>query len=139
MDLLKIADHMNRHPVTFTEEMSVEEAVNKLILAGQLGGPVINKEKKVIGFVSEQDCLSRMLSGTYHLQQAASVKDVMRTEVLTVKSYHGIVDLAQTMLMAKPKVYPVVDDDGYLQGVISRTDVLRAIDLELHSHYKAVS
>lgn len=139
MDLLKIADHMNRHPVTFTEEMSVEEAVNKLILAGQLGGPVINKEKKVIGFVSEQDCLSRMLSGTYHLQQAASVRDVMRTEVLTVKSYHGIVDLAQTMLMAKPKVYPVVDDDGYLQGVISRTDVLRAIDLELHSHYKAVS
>lgn len=130
---------MNRHPVTFTEEMSVEEAVNKLILAEQLGGPVINKEKKVIGFVSEQDCLSRMLSGTYHLQQSASVKDVMRTEVLTVKSYHGIVDLAQTMLQAKPKVYPVVDDDGYLLGVISRTDVLRAIDLELHSHYKAVS
>lgn len=130
---------MNRHPVTFTEEMSVEEAVNKLILAEQLGGPVINKEKKVIGFVSEQDCLSRMLSGTYHLQQSASVKDVMRTEVLTVKSYHGIVYLAQTMLQAKPKVYPVVDDDGYLLGVISRTDVLRAIDLELHSHYKAVS
>lgn len=130
---------MNRHPVTFTEEMSVEEAVNKLILAEQLGGPVINKDKKVIGFVSEQDCLARMLSGTYHLQQAASVKDVMRTEVLTVKSYHGIVDLAQTMLLAKPKVYPVVDDDGYLLGVISRSDVLRAIDLELHSHYKAVS
>jgi len=139
MDLLKISDHMNRHPVTFTEDMSVEEAVNKLILAEQLGGPVINKEKKVIGFVSEQDCLSRMLSCTYHLQQSASVKDVMRTEVLTVKSYHGIVDLAQTMLMSKPKVYPVVDDDGYLLGVISRTDVLRAIDLELHSHYKAVS
>ena len=130
---------MNRHPVTFTEEMSVEEAVNKLILAEQLGGPVINKEKKVIGFLSEQDCLARMLSGTYHLQQSASVKDVMRTEVLTVKPYLGIVDLAQTMLLAKPKVYPVVDDDGYLLGVISRTDVLRAIDLELHSHYKAVS
>ena len=108
MDLLKISDHMNRHPVTFTEEMSVEEAVNKLILAEQLGGTVINKEKKVIGF-------------------------------LTVKSYHGIVDLAQTMLQAKPKVYPVGDDDGYLLGVISRSDVLRAIDLELHSHYKAVS
>jgi predicted transcriptional regulator len=139
MDLLKISDHMNRHPVTFNEEMSVEEAVNKLILADQLGGPVIDRDKKVIGFVSEQDCLSRMLSGTYYLQQSASVKDVMRVDVLTVKSYHGIVDLAQTMLQAKPKVYPVVDDDGYLLGVISRTDVLRAIDLELHSHYKAVS
>ncbi|MFN3428756.1 MAG: CBS domain-containing protein, partial [Candidatus Sericytochromatia bacterium] len=35
--------------------------------------------------------------------------------------------------------YPVVDDNGILVGVISRTDVLRAIDQELHSHYRAVS
>ena len=134
MDLLKISDHMNRHPVTFTEEMSVEEAVNKLILAEQLGGPVINKAKKVIGFVSEQDCLARMLSGTYHLQQAASVKDVMRTEVLTVKSYHGIVDLAQTMLMSKPKVYPVVEH-GKVIGTINRTNVLKAMNIYMQQCY----
>ena len=139
MNLLKVSDHMNRHPVTFNQDMTLEAAVDRLTDVAQLGGPVVDTAHKVVGFLSEQDCLSRMLSCTYHLQQSASVKDVMRTEVLTVKSYHGIVDLAQTMLMSKPKVYPVVDDDGYLLGVISRTDVLRAIDLELHSHYKAVS
>ncbi|MFC4656497.1 MULTISPECIES: CBS domain-containing protein [Rheinheimera] len=139
MDLLKVADHMNRHPATFNREMSVEEAVNKLIIAEQLGGPVVDAQKKVIGFISEQDCLARMLSDTYHLAQSATVGDVMRADVLTVKSYDGIVDLAQTMLQAKPKIYPVVDDNGLLLGVISRSDVLRAIDLELHAHYKAVS
>jgi len=139
MDLLKIADHMNRHPATFSREMSVEAAVNKLILAEQLGGPVIDEDRRVIGFISEQDCLARMLSDTYHLAQSATVGDVMRSDVLTVKAYDGIVDLAQVMLLAKPKIYPVVDDNGSLLGVISRSDVLRAIDLELHAHYKAVS
>ena len=50
----------------------------------------------------------------------------------------GIIDLAQIMLKSKPKLYPVVDDDGYLLGIITRSDVLGAIDKELHSHYGKV-
>ena len=107
--------------------------------AGQLGGPVIDKHHKVVGFLSEQDCLARMLLSSYHDQVSAHVGDVMRSEVLTVKPNTSIIDLAQQMLGAKPKIYPVVDDNGVLVGVISRTDVLRAIDQELHSHYRAVS
>lgn len=139
MNLLKVADQMNLHPVTFTAEMTLEAAVELLTDAGQLGGPVIDKNKKVVGFLSEQDCLQRMLLSSYHDQVSAHVRDVMRTEVLTVKPYTGIIDLAQQMLGAKPKIYPVIDDNGVLVGVISRTDVLRAIDQELHSHYRAVS
>ncbi|GGW58282.1 CBS domain-containing protein [Alishewanella tabrizica] len=138
MDLLKVADYMNRHPVTFDADMPVEMAVDRLIKGRQTGGPVIDAERKIIGFLSEQDCLARMLMSTYHDQQSASVADVMRQEVLTVKAYDGIIDLAQIMLAAKPKVYPVVDDNGYLVGIITRTDVLAAIDKELHSHYGKV-
>lgn len=138
MDLLKVADYMNRYPVTFSAEMPVEMAVDRLIRGRQTGGPVIDEQKKIMGFISEQDCLQRMLMSTYHDQQAARVGDVMNTEVLTVKSYDGIIDLAQTMLKAKPKLYPVVDDDGHLLGIITRSDVLAAIDKELHSHYGKV-
>ena len=139
MNLLKVADQMNRHPVTFHAEMTLETAVDKLTDAGQLGGPVVDDQNKVVGFLSEQDCLARMLLSSYHDQVSAHVRDVMRMDVLTVKPYTGIIDLAQQMLGAKPKIYPVVDDNGLLVGVISRTDVLRAIDQELHSHYRAVS
>lgn len=138
MDLLKVADYMHRHPVTFTADMPVEMAVARLIKGRQTGGPVIDEHKKIIGFISEQDCLQRMLMSTYHDQQAARVADVMNTAVLTVKDYDGIIDLAQIMLKAKPKLYPVVDDDGYLLGIITRSDVLGAIDKELHSHYGKV-
>lgn len=138
MDLLKVADYMHRHPVTFTVDMPVELAVDRLIKGRQTGGPVVDSNNKIIGFVSEQDCLARMLMSTYHDQQSARVADVMSVEVLTVKAYYGIIDLAQMMLKTKPKVYPVVDDDGYLLGIITRTDVLGAIDKELHSHYRRV-
>lgn len=139
MNLLKVADYMNRHPVTFNVDMPVELAVDRLIKGHQTGGPVVDADKKIIGFLSEQDCLARMLMSTYHDQQSARVSDLMQTEVLTVKPYHGIIDLAQIMLHAKPKLYPVVDDDGYLLGIITRSDVLAAIDKELHSHYGKVN
>ncbi|WP_019674187.1 CBS domain-containing protein [Arsukibacterium perlucidum] len=138
MDLLKVADYMHRHPVTFTVDMPVELAVDRLIKGRQTGGPVVDSNNKIVGFVSEQDCLARMLMSTYHDQQSARVAEVMSVEVLTVKAYYGIIDLAQMMLKTKPKVYPVVDDDGYLLGIITRTDVLGAIDKELHSHYRRV-
>lgn len=139
MDLLKVADHMHHHPVTFDAAMTLEKAVALLSAAGQIGGPVLDQQRKVIGFLSEQDCLARMLLSSYHDQVSAHVNDVMRTDVLTVKPYTGIIDLAQQMLGAKPKIYPVVDDNGVLVGIISRTDVLRAIDQELHSHYRVAS
>lgn len=139
MNSLKVADFMHRYPVTFTADMPIEMAVDRLIQTKQLGGPVIDAERNIIGFISEQDCLSQMLMSTYHNQQASKVCDAMHKEVLTVRPYEDIIDLAQLMLLAKPKLYPVVDDNECLIGIISRTDVLGAIDKELHSQYRKVT
>lgn len=136
MESLKVSDYMNHRPVAFSEDMPVELAVEKLIQTSQTGGPVINNHKKLIGFLSEMDCMAAMLESTYHCEQTASVGEVMRREVLSVKEYHSVIEVAQMMLdPQKPKVYPVVDDDGFLLGSLSRTDVLRAIDAQLHSCY----
>lgn len=136
MESLQISDYMNRHPVTFTSEMPVAEAVERLLTTRQSGGPVLDGNNKVIGFVSEQDCLEQMIASTYYREQVARVKNIMRVEVLSVKPYGSILELAQQMLDVKPKIYPVLDDDGYLLGTISRTDVLRAIDVQLRDGYR---
>ena len=136
MDFLKVADHMDRHPVTFEREMTLEAAVDRIVKSGKIGGPVVNHQQQVIGFLSEQDCLAKMLIDSYHDQMTAYVADVMRSEVVTVNADTSIIELAQLMLKPKPKLYPVVGDNQCLLGVISRSDVLRAIDLEMHSHYR---
>lgn len=136
MESLKVSDHMNHRPVTFTSNMPVAEAVERLLEGKQTGGPVIDTHNKVIGFLSEQDCLVQMIESSYYREQVALVKDIMRTEVLAIKPYTSVIELAQQMTTAKPKVYPVVDDDGYLLGTINRSNLLHAIDLQLRDGYK---
>lgn len=136
MESLKVSDYMNPRPVTFSRDMTVALAVERLLQAHQTGGPVINEHRKLVGFLSEQDCLTKMLESSYYREQVARVAEIMRTEVLSIKPYMSIIELAQQMLHEKPKVYPVVDDDGYLLGSITRSQVLHAMDIQLHAGYK---
>ena len=135
MESLSVGDYMNKSPVTFTTDMPVVEAVERLLTVHQTGGPVLDENNMVIGFLSEQDCLAQMLASSYYNEQISLVKDIMRTEVLSIKPYMSVLELAQQMLLAKPKFYPVVDDDGFLLGSINRTAVLNAIDVQFKASY----
>jgi len=137
MDALQIEQYMNHYPVTFTKEMVIEEASLRFLKTKQIGGPVIDEQGKLIGFLSESDVLEKMLASIYYNEHTKSVSDIMRHEVLSVKPYGSIVELAQQMVQAnKPKVYPVVDDDGNLVGTICRNEVLKAIDQYMRSKFK---
>ena len=139
MESLLIKDYMNHYPVTCTPEMVVEEASLRFLKTKQIGGPVINKKKAVIGFLSESDILAKMLASIYHNEHTTDVEGLMNKDVLSVKPYDSIVELAQSMLGNKPKVYPVVDDDGHLLGTICRNDVLKAIDQHMKVSFHAGS
>ena len=126
MESLKVKEYMNHYPVTFTENMSLEEASLRFLKTKQIGGPVIDANYKLLGFISEDDILGRMLETIYFNENVAFIKDIMRTEVLSVKPYDSIIELGQNMLKNKPKVYPVIDDEDNLLGTISRNEVLQA-------------
>lgn len=138
MHSMKVADFMRRRPVVFTEDLPIEAAVERLLQSHQRGGPVVDAQHKVIGFLSEQDCLAAMLRDTYHKEISANVGDCMyRGEVLSVFADDSITDIAQRMDTKKPKVYPVLDDaTKQLVGVITRTDVLGAIDQYFQDSYR---
>lgn len=136
MESLKVSDYYNKHPVSFTTAMPVAQAVEKLLQGNQTGGPVVNERNHLVGFLSEQDCLAQMVESSYYREQVAQVQDIMAKDVLSVKPYHSVIEVAQMMVQQKPKVYPVVDDDGILLGTINRADVLRAIDVQLNDGYK---
>ncbi|ALO35141.1 hypothetical protein CMT41_10725 [Colwellia sp. MT41] len=136
MKSIRIEDYMNKHPVTFTIDMSVAEASEKLIDSPQNGGPVLDVYQRVIGFLSEQECLIHLLEDTYLSEPHATVADMMRTDVLTVGCENSVVDLAQQMTKNKPKLYPVVDENKRLLGIITRSDILKAINIHLRSFYQ---
>lgn len=136
MESLQVKDYMNLYPVTFTANMAIEEASLGFLKTKQMGGPVVDENQRLIGFLSESDVLSKMIESIYFNQHTTEVRDLMQKEVLSVKPYDSIFELGQQMLLNKPKVYPVVDDDGNLLGTISRNDVLLAIDKHLRSGFQ---
>ncbi len=137
MESLKIEEYMNHYPVTFTADMAVEEASLRFLKTKQIGGPVIDGNGKLIGFLSESDVLAKMLETIYYNEHVADVADLMRKEVLSMKPYDSVLELGQLMLKNKPKVYPVVDDDGNLLGTICRNDVLHAIDKHMRANLQS--
>jgi CBS domain-containing protein len=136
MESLQVSDYMNTHPVKLHIEMPVAEAVETLLTSGQSGGPVVDIKGKVVGFLSEQDCIAQMIASSYYREQICRVSDIMKTPVMTIKPYMSVIELAQLLIKEKPRVYPVVDDDGVLQGCINRSAVLKAIDVQLRDGYQ---
>lgn len=126
MESLKAKDYMQTRPITFGADMMVQAAVAKFLNSHQLGGPVVDALGHLVGWVSEQDCIAVMLKEAYYDEPMAQVKDVMRKEVLAVGPDTSILELAEMMMGHKPKIYPVVDE-GRLLGVISRHNVMQAI------------
>lgn len=131
MDSVSIKDLMSTRFATIHPEMPVVEASSNLIKLDMLGSPVTDDDGTLVGWISERECLQAALQVVYHNQRVATVKDLMQSEVLTVSLTDDVLSLAQQMLAAKPKIYPVVDAANKVVGVISRRHILNMLDQKL--------
>jgi CBS-domain-containing membrane protein len=102
--------------------------------------PVIDEHEKVIGIVSEADLLAKealtdpgLLTGVLHhgdvrKAEGLTAGDLMTPRAVTVRPEDSVEHAAQLMHFLKVKRMPVVDADGGLVGLVSRTDVLAVYD-----------
>ncbi len=92
MNSLKVKDYMTLQAVTFTVDMSLSAALNKVMKSVVMGGPVINEKEEVIGFLSEQDLLDKLVKASYHCQDSYTVGECMHSDVLSVSSDMSIIE-----------------------------------------------
>jgi len=133
MKLAKVKEYMKECEVTFDKDMDIALAVERMLATHQSGGPVVDEQLKVIGFLSEQDCLQKMIESSYTGESTDTVASIMQTDTLVLTIENSIMGLAEQMTLPKPKVYPVVDENEKLIGIITRRDVLTALDEYFHS------
>lgn len=122
-----VKDVMSRHPTAVALGTDLTEVVEILLRQRTTGLPVVDAEGKVVGFISEQDCLRSLLVSSYHHEGAVRVEDVMFNSPLTVKPDDSVVEAAELMVRQKPKIYPVIDNAGQLVGVLHRGQVLEVL------------
>lgn len=113
--------------VTFHPDQNINEVIDIIIDKKISGGPVLDEEGKLVGIISERDCLRLIVDQAYHNQphDAPKVSDYMTKKVKTISSDSDIVNAATEFLNIPVRRLPIVKD-GVLLGQVSRRDILRA-------------
>ena len=122
-----VRDYMTTRLLTFTPDMEVMAALRLLVTRGHSGAPVVEDDGRIVGMLSEKDCLKVAVLANYEGVSPGVVRDFMSTKVASVSPDISLLEVAGRFIDAPFKRFAVVENDK-LVGQISRSDVLRAID-----------
>jgi CBS domain-containing protein len=120
--------YMLKHPARVHPDDSLFHAIHLILVERISGVCVVDDDGRLVGLLSELDCLRGVLSATYNDTAIGTVREFMTsTGIQTAQLGDDIVDIAQDMLEHKRRRRPVVDRDGRLVGQISIRQILRAV------------
>src|SRR5215471_5373721 len=148
--MMHATDVMTTRVITVDENATVPEAAKLLATHGISAVPVVDKDDRVIGMVSEGDLLHRAeigterrrswwlemmsstnrLAGEYIKSHSGKVKDVMTRDVLSVTEDTPVADIAVLLETNRIKRVPVLRD-GKLVGIVSRANLVRALAMTI--------
>jgi CBS-domain-containing membrane protein len=143
---MQAVDVMTRDVITVGEGASVTEVAKLLAEHGISAVPVVDRDRRVIGMVSEGDLLHRAETGTerrrawwldmvaatnqlareYVKTHSQTVRDVMTRDVISVTETTPLADIAVLLETRAIKRVPVLRD-GRLVGIVSRANLVRAL------------
>ncbi len=147
---MKAKTIMNKDVITVMPQDTVTNLV-KLLLDNRISGvPVIDEDKKVVGIVSETDLIYPekslhmpafipildsivFLEGFKEMEKeikkmaAYRVEDIMVKDVITVNEDSEIQEIVNIMINRRINRIPVVNDEGKLVGIITRSNILKHI------------
>ena len=146
---LTAADIMQPNVVTVKEDTSVRELAELLSKKKISGAPVVDDQNRVVGIVSEGDLVLQdadihfphyieLLGNIIYLESvkkyeerlrkvaAASVSEIMTTDVISVQKGASVHEVATLMTDKKVNRLPVLDGN-ILVGIVTRADLVRAV------------
>ncbi len=142
---MRVRDIMTSAVVTCRPDATFQQLVGLMLDHGISGVPVVDADRRPIGIVTAADLVSReAFGGRRSLLEAATdvvagraentwatkaramtAADLMTAPVRTVRLDDLVRLAAARMVTTGVKRLPVVNDDGRVVGIVSRSDVLR--------------
>ncbi len=152
---MKVKDIMTKKVISLREGDHIESVIKRFARHRITGAPVIDKNKKVIGIVTESDIIRAIDVYTPKIRidtdsmfgvviavldkkhdefssikkelRKATVKDFMENTVVTISPEESITSAIRLMNKYEIKRLPVVKKNK-LVGIISRVDVIMALE-----------
>ena len=123
-------DVMNTKLIYVTPSTSLKKVIQTLIKRDISGVPVVNRAKRLVGIVTEEDL---MLTWHYFNREKTSIaiKDchvhdspLIIEKVITATEDMPIGEIIKTLIYKRIKRIPIVKE-GKLVGIVSRRDILK--------------
>jgi acetoin utilization protein AcuB len=130
-----VGDRMSKNLITAGPEMTIFEA-QKLMMEKKIRHlPVIDGVGKLIGIVSDRDVRDAMPSSllkkpdyeiTLGKIGSHPIGDIMTKKPMAIYAYYTLQDTLLVMQSRKVGALAVIDEEGYLKGILSTRDLLKA-------------
>jgi CBS domain-containing protein len=127
-----VGQFMDKSFITLTPDMDVYKAIDIMLKEGITGAAVLDKKERIVGVLSEKDCLRTLVHGAYSGLPSGKVSDFMSENPETVHADLDVFSVADKFLHRTFRRLLVVDEDKKLVGQITRRDLLRVIQ-KLHN------
>ena len=130
-----VSRSMAKKVITVVGDDDIFTAREKMVANKIRHLPVVKDTDRLIGIVTDRDVRSVLphtfFQGTATPEEVDAyrhikIKDIMTTEVVTVKPFDTIQDALLLIQQKRVGAFPVVDENGRLEGIISVRDLLRA-------------
>lgn len=116
-----VSRFMNVDCLKLKPDYSVRGTIEAFRIHHVSGAPVLDYQDKVIGVISEYDLLIQAASSKL------SAPIIYKTNIISVQPETTLKEVLVILYKQKLKWLPVVNQGNYIQGVISRIDVLNFI------------
>ncbi|MGI0156384.1 MAG: CBS domain-containing ParB/RepB/Spo0J family partition protein, partial [Thermoplasmata archaeon] len=117
---IRVRDYMVLEVEHFQETTSVGEAIEKLLHSRHHGLPVVDGDRRLVGFVSAKELLRHSADRSTHLSA------IIRPGTYTATPEMALDDVARIMFRFGLRDLPIVDDAGRLCGIVSNLDIVRS-------------
>jgi len=142
-----VQDVMTRNVLSITKFESIMHVADILTEKSISGLPVVDKENRVLGIITQADILSmvgvrrehtfkdllkHMLGESLPERRIGDhVGDIMTSPALTIKPDANIAEAVRLMEEKRIRRLTVVDDKNKLIGILTRADILKAVIIKI--------
>jgi len=129
----KVGQYMVANPRSLNPDVTLRELEHLFEDLDFNAFPVVEHDK-LVGFVTKFDFLkafaftTQQLVPHYDELMEKTVRTVMSTKVVHVLPDERLVHALQLMIETRARSFPVLDAAGKLVGIISRQDIMRALN-----------
>jgi predicted transcriptional regulator len=121
-----VQEHMIEMTTSIRPEMDAYEAMDLLVRKKTTGLPVIDAEDRLVGFLTEKDCLRLIAISHQYNMTGRRVQDIMSGITQALRPDDNMLTAAMAFLSTNFAHLPVMEADR-LVGSLSRQNALSAI------------